>query len=80
LFLSSRTSKHRDLSGRVYASDEARAYAIEKAQEVEAELGTTHPSFVKPMLQSHTTGGFWLVSENTLYKKSVVLCLVYLDL
>lgn len=57
-----RASKRRDLSGRVYASDEAREYAIDKAEELEKELGTDHPSFVKPMLQSHTTGGFWLVS------------------
>ncbi|ONK67517.1 uncharacterized protein A4U43_C05F860 [Asparagus officinalis] len=62
-------SKHRDLSGRVYASDEARAYTIEKAEQLEAELGNEHPSFIKPMLQSHTTGGFWLGLPNQFCSK-----------
>ncbi|KAL6843311.1 hypothetical protein ACP4OV_027024 [Aristida adscensionis] len=52
----------RDLANRVYASDEARSYAIAKAEELEEELGSGggHPTFVKPMTQSHVTGGFWL--------------------
>ena len=54
--------KRRDLSNRVYASMEAREEAIEKAEKLEAELEPEYPSFVKPMLQSHVTGGFWLVS------------------
>lgn len=53
-------SSHRDLSGRVYASDEARSYALTKAEEVQAGLNPDIPSFVKPMTQSHVTGGFWL--------------------
>lgn len=54
-------SKSRDLSNRVYASEYARAEATEKAEELESGLGSDYPTFVKPMLQSHVTGGFWLV-------------------
>ncbi|XP_027149634.1 B3 domain-containing protein Os06g0194400 isoform X1 [Coffea eugenioides] len=50
----------RDLSNRVYASDEARAWAIEKAEKLESTLESGYPTLVKPMLQSHVTGGFWL--------------------
>lgn len=53
----------KDLANRVYASDEAREYAINKAEELESKLEGGRPSFVKPMLQSHVTGGFWLVSS-----------------
>ncbi|KAF6144032.1 hypothetical protein GIB67_017640 [Kingdonia uniflora] len=55
-----RCSKHRDLSNRVYASPQARASAIEKAEALESTLEEEFPTFIKPMLQSHTTGGFWL--------------------
>nr|CAD1832262.1 unnamed protein product [Ananas comosus var. bracteatus] len=55
-----RPCKRRDLSNRVYASDDERMYAETRAEEVEAELGSEFPTFVKPMLQSHVTGGFWL--------------------
>ena len=51
------------LRNRVYASDEARYWATTKAEELEANLEGGYPSFVKPMLQSHVTGGFWLVSS-----------------
>ena len=53
----------RDLSNRVYASDEARAMAITRAEELESVLGADYPTFVRPMLPSHVTGGFWLVSD-----------------
>lgn len=59
------TNKTRDLSNRVYASDEARLTAIEKAEKVESSLGSDHPSFVRSMLPSHVSGGFWLVSINS---------------
>jgi hypothetical protein len=62
LFIRSYGGKRRDLSNRVYATDEQRDYAINAAQELEEELGSDYPIFVKPMLQSHVTGGFWLVS------------------
>lgn len=52
--------KRRSLLNRVYASDEARSYAIERATEVQSNLEQEFPIFVKPMLQSHVTGGFWL--------------------
>ena len=54
---------------RVYASDEARVYAVERAEELQSGLETDFPSFVKPMLQSHVTGGFWLVSSFSLSDK-----------
>ncbi|XP_051122652.1 B3 domain-containing protein At3g19184-like [Andrographis paniculata] len=50
----------RDLSNRVYADDEDRAYAIQRAEDLQAGLDQDIPSFVKPLLQSHVTGGFWL--------------------
>ncbi|XP_027084372.1 B3 domain-containing protein At3g19184 [Coffea arabica] len=50
----------RDLSNRVYASDEDREYAHERAEVLQSGLDSKIPSFVKPMLQSHVTGGFWL--------------------
>ncbi|WRX30691.1 B3 DNA binding domain - like 10 [Theobroma cacao] len=55
-----RVSKHRDLSNRVYASDEARAEALEKAEKLESGLEPDFPTLTKSMLQSHVTGGFWL--------------------
>ncbi|CAL8996397.1 unnamed protein product [Prunus brigantina] len=54
------SSRHRDLSNRVYASDEARAEAMERAEDLESGLGSDHPIFVKTMLPSHVSGGFWL--------------------
>ncbi|KAD5318340.1 hypothetical protein E3N88_18286 [Mikania micrantha] len=38
----------------------AKSAAIERANEVQASLPFESPSFVKPMLPSHVTGGFWL--------------------
>lgn len=35
---------------------------MEKAEEVQANLSPRFPSFVKLMLKSHVSGGFWLVS------------------
>ena len=58
-----RISKKRDLSNRVYASDEAKAEAIEKAEKKELLLEPAYPIFIKSMLQSHVTGGFWLVNR-----------------
>ncbi|XP_076949092.1 B3 domain-containing protein At3g19184-like [Bidens hawaiensis] len=50
----------RDLSNRVYASYEDREYATGRADELHSTLESDFPSFVKPMLQSHVSGGFWL--------------------
>ncbi|KAL4286138.1 hypothetical protein HN51_053819 [Arachis hypogaea] len=54
--------RYRDYSKRVYASDEARQEALDKADKIQSDLQSKshHPSFVKTMLQSHVTGGFWL--------------------
>jgi hypothetical protein len=45
------------------ANPEERQEAIESAAKIESELGSTHPTILKPMLHSHVSGGFWLVSE-----------------
>ncbi|KAK4284681.1 hypothetical protein QN277_001478 [Acacia crassicarpa] len=55
-----RSYQKRDLLNRVYASDEVRQYAIDRAEELLSGLDSKYPSFTKPMLQSHVTGGFWL--------------------
>ncbi|KAJ4847422.1 hypothetical protein Tsubulata_036300 [Turnera subulata] len=55
-----RSYQRRSLLNRVYASDEVRQYAIERANQLQSGLDSDTPSFVKPMLQSHVTGGFWL--------------------
>ncbi|CAH8330175.1 unnamed protein product [Eruca vesicaria subsp. sativa] len=55
-----RSYQRRDLLNRVYASDDARVYAIERAEALQSSLEPEFPSFIKPMLQSHVTGGFWL--------------------
>lgn len=60
-FLCRYSNNRRDLSNRVYASEEARRDAIERAEDLESNLRNEFPSFIKPMLQSHVTGGFWLV-------------------
>ncbi|KAF9668583.1 hypothetical protein SADUNF_Sadunf14G0018800 [Salix dunnii] len=61
-----RISKPRNLSNRVYATDAARAKAMEKAEKLESDLGSDHPIFIKSMLQSHVTGGFWLIKKEIL--------------
>jgi len=55
--------KKRDLLNRVYVSEEIRDEAISRANKFQDELGSGYPSFVKSMLQSHVSGGFWLVSN-----------------
>ncbi|GMH04045.1 hypothetical protein Nepgr_005884 [Nepenthes gracilis] len=55
-----RISKRRDLSNRVYASDEARADALEKAEQLVLKLDPNNPTLIRSMLPSHVTGGFWL--------------------
>ncbi|CBI19534.3 unnamed protein product, partial [Vitis vinifera] len=71
----------RDLSNRVYASEEARTCAMERAEELQASLEPQYPSFLKSMLQSHVTGGFWLglpvhFCKTTLPKSDVIMNLV----
>ncbi|CDY21256.1 BnaC02g28670D [Brassica napus] len=57
---SASTQKGRDLSNRVYVSEEIREEAFSKAEKLQADLRNRFPSFVKSMLQSHVSGGFWL--------------------
>eukprot|EP00250_Pteridium_aquilinum_P034145 c7136_g1_i1 orf=154-1278(+) len=54
------SSRASSLLNRKYASDEARLDAALQAETIMKELPKSNPSFVKPMLQSHVTGGFWL--------------------
>ena len=61
LYYRMRSYQRRDLLNRVYASDEERIYAVHRADQMQSSLGADFPSFVKPMLQSHVSGGFWLV-------------------
>jgi 1,6-anhydro-N-acetylmuramate kinase len=58
------TSTRKDLANRVYASDEAREYATSKGEELQEKLGSDYPTFVKPLTQSHVSGGFWLVIKH----------------
>ncbi|KAK9740611.1 hypothetical protein RND81_03G047800 [Saponaria officinalis] len=45
----------------VYATDEARSNVIDKAEKLVSKLEQEgHPTFIKPMLPSHVSGGFWL--------------------
>ncbi|KAK1603430.1 hypothetical protein QYE76_059276 [Lolium multiflorum] len=39
----------------VYATDEARAYAVARAEQLKAQLGSDHPAFIKPMSHSSAT-------------------------
>ncbi|KAK9748623.1 hypothetical protein RND81_02G070100 [Saponaria officinalis] len=51
----------RDLSDRVYATEEERAYTIDEAEKLESKLKEEgFPTLIRPMLPSHTSGGFWL--------------------
>jgi len=60
-FCRSTGNRHRDYANRVYASDEARQEALEKAENLMSGLESDYPNFIKSMLQSHISGGFWLV-------------------
>ncbi|KAL6502500.1 hypothetical protein OROHE_024505 [Orobanche hederae] len=44
----------------LYTCDGVSTSAMERAQEIEASLPIKFPSFVKNLLKSHVTGGFWL--------------------
>lgn len=52
---------------------------MKKAEELESSLESDYPSFVKSMLPSHVTGGFWLVSiSRLLYSVFVVNIFKYI--
>ncbi|KAE8698630.1 B3 domain-containing protein [Hibiscus syriacus] len=42
-----------------------------RAERLESSLESEYPSFVKPMLQSHVTGGFWLGLPNHFCKRNL---------
>lgn len=63
----------------------AKSAAIARANDVQASLPDDMPSFVKPMLPSHVTGGFWLVSflfydRKCCKKIDDILCILLLKL
>lgn len=60
LSLGRRSYSRSTLFARKYASDAARMEAANKAESLMKGLPSDNASFVKPMLQSHVTGGFWL--------------------
>uniref|UniRef100_A0A8R7TEI7 TF-B3 domain-containing protein n=1 Tax=Triticum urartu TaxID=4572 RepID=A0A8R7TEI7_TRIUA len=53
---------------RVYATDEARDYAFTKAKELNNQLSSAHPSFIKPMTHSYATGSLLTIPRQ--FKKS----------
>ncbi|XP_011083860.1 B3 domain-containing protein At5g42700 [Sesamum indicum] len=65
------TNRTRDLSNRVYASDESRECAIKKAEALESTLGSDYPTFVKSMLPSHVSGCFWLGLSSDFCKRKL---------
>ncbi|KAH9300738.1 hypothetical protein KI387_012321 [Taxus chinensis] len=50
----------RSLIPHAIASVKASREAAEHGFKIESDLGFTYPTFVKPMLHSHISGGFWL--------------------
>lgn len=58
---STNQSATREYTGRI-ASDGQKADAVKRAEELQRDLNSHHPSFIKPMVRSHVSGGFWLVS------------------
>ncbi|XP_057816460.2 B3 domain-containing protein Os06g0194400 [Cryptomeria japonica] len=50
----------RSIFSHAIASVEASREAVEHAYNIESGLGSTYPTFVKPMLHSHISSGFWL--------------------
>lgn len=73
----------RNLSNCVRASEEDREKAYEKAEKLLLDLESEYPTFVKSMLPSHVSGGFWLVSCSLLVSYAcyfyVHLCSLFLN-
>lgn len=53
--------------GKQYLSDKRRMAAIDAAEEV--FKGLRNPAFIKPLLHSHTAGGFWMGLSSTFCKE-----------
>uniref|UniRef100_A0A7C8YG24 Uncharacterized protein n=1 Tax=Opuntia streptacantha TaxID=393608 RepID=A0A7C8YG24_OPUST len=70
--------RSRDLSNRVYATDEARAYALEKAEKLVSKLEEEgYPTLIRSMLPSHVTGGFWLVIKPITYSNLLITTTIF---
>ncbi|KAI4298447.1 hypothetical protein L6164_032004 [Bauhinia variegata] len=52
--------RKRAAAGSVCDTSEAQSSVLERGKEVQANLAPEFPSFIKCMLPSHVTGGFWL--------------------
>jgi hypothetical protein len=66
----------------VYATNEERAYAVAKAEQLEAQLGSDHPAFIKPMSHSSATKSGTLVWQlsvccNAICSWMVICCAIW---
>lgn len=60
-FINYRNKRKRATAESIYDNAKAQSSVLDRAEEVQANLAPEFPSFVKTMLPSHVTGGFWLV-------------------
>jgi hypothetical protein len=71
------TKAHRDkkaeLPRPVYATNEERAYAIAKAQELKDQLDSHYPAFLRPLSLSCAAGS-WLVQQENFYCLVFTIC------
>ncbi|KAK4348806.1 hypothetical protein RND71_031561 [Anisodus tanguticus] len=65
------TPNKRDRLNFAYATDDERAASIEKAEKLEASLGSDYPILVRSMLPSHVSGGFWLGLPSNFCRKNL---------
>lgn len=56
---SSNQNAIRAYTGRI-ASEDQQVAALKRAEELQRDLKSHHPSFIKPMVRSHVSGCFWL--------------------
>lgn len=54
--------RKRSTHASLYSDEEVKSSVMERAKDVQANLAPQFPSFIKPMLPSHVSGGFWLVN------------------
>jgi hypothetical protein len=58
----------------VYATNEERAYAVAKAEQLKAQLGSDHPAFIKHMSHSSATKSAALVWQHSLLVCCNAIC------
>lgn len=58
----------------MYDNDEAKCSVMERAEEVLANVADGFPGFVKCMLPSNVTHGFWLVSPFFISELDLIWC------